>query len=323
MNYFSQWPTLSFVRQDETRVSAAEALKDKDFVVFFFGAPWDRQYKEFIPKFRRFYDNLHEEKKFEAILVTRGDTEEEILSDFYNPEFTPATRKRKTYLLPCKPEMHKKLEEEAAAKAKKKDKEEEEEEEEEASPTAVEKGSELESSADCPAPFPMPRTGTHGNYLLLDPVDSEPVGTQLLFQFRVWAYPAVVVCYNRPAVDPPVDPKMVQPLRIRKSPLQAVEVRLPIVKDKSGRRKNTPFISDNRCRPDIACASGKWMLERQDPDGALFPWDQMPPGAPGALYMIVFVVLLTIASCIFTVMVARDPILKENVNRLLGFELFY
>lgn len=389
MNYFSQWPELEFIRQDESRVKASEALEGKEYVIFFIGAPWHAGYRDFIPEMKKFYDRFRTEKNFEVILITRGDTEEEILSDFFNPEFG-----KKTFSLPCSPKMLAareakrrkedalKLEgqtgEEGKGKKKvgggptapsssssstpvgeegnkkmkatnttntssssRKNKEEEvvtEKEKEEAQTTSgISILSQMEPSSAITtggggggkklpqekegAIISVPRVGKHGNYLLLDPLHSHVVGTPILFFFRVFSYPGVIVCRNGvPVVNPPPTKVYALPPP-REKPWQPAVVRPPLgERDEKGNLKFTPSILDARCRPDLCTIAGKWMLTKKDPEAENFPWDSADL-AKGPLYFILFLFLLTILAGVMAAILARSPHLRLQVNSLIGYPL--
>lgn len=385
MNYFSQWPELEFIRQDETRVKASEALKGKEYVIFFIGAPWHKNYNEFIPTMKTFYETFHEKKKFEVILLTRGDTEEEILTDFFNPAFGQST-----FSLPCSAEMlalRKRREVQmkalVAKQASRKDpqgspplptsfssstpasssaanaiaattQEHGESDARQHSSTPSHRtpkdggtaggevrqrrygpGSTVDFSPLTPstpirtalpstegAVIQVPRQGKHGDYLLLDPAHSEMVGTPLLFFFRVFSYPGVVVCrVGVPVEAPPPLRKDVQPLPPpREKPYVPAVVRPPFERDQNGRRKYTPFIPDKRCQPDLCSMAGKWMIEKRDPNAESFPWDSLC-ASKTPFYFILFVLFLTILSCIFAVLLAKSPDLRAQVNTLFGYPL--
>lgn len=320
MNYFSQWPDIEFLRQDESRVKASEALKDKDYVIFFVGAPWDRDYNKFIPTLRAFYDKHHESKRFEVILLTRGDTEEEILSDFYNPEFGTH------YSLPCSPAMmttwRKK---EAAAKKKQQLKLEEEkskEDEDDKTEKKVEPLPYVEETDDKGNGLVrVPRTGQHGNYLLIDPAHSEPVGSPILFFFRVFSYPGVIVVFNRPpVVNPP--PVNIWPLPNPRGKYEPAVVRPPFEVDKQGRRKYTPLIKDRRCEFDICTIAGRFLMEKKDPEGLEFPWDKFNQ-VNGPIVFIIFVLLITVLAGVFAFIMGKNPELRDQVNNFIGYKVFY
>lgn len=350
MNYFSQWPEIEFIRQDESRVKASDALKDKEYVIFFAGAPWHAGYREFIPTMKTFYETYHEKKNFEVILLTRGDTEEEILIDFFNPEYG------KTFLLPCNAKMraarmakkakalegnsngggpgmsssssassteknhkadHHKKEEENDIKKEVEDKEEKQKEEEKKVIAALATG---EAEAEG-ALVPVPRVGKHGNYLLLDPAHSHVVGTPILFFFRVLSYPGVIVCRTgAPVVNP--SPKNVYPLPPpRAKPyLPAVVRPPPMERDEEGKLKFTPSIPDTRCYPDLCTIAGKWMITKKDPQAEQFPWDAMS-FTKGPIYFLFFLLFMVIAGAVVAVILAKNPDLRLRVNTFIGYPL--
>lgn len=381
MNYFSQWPELEFIRQDETRVKASEALKGKEYVIFFVGAPWHKNYVEFIPTMKTFYDTFHEKKNFEVILLTRGDTEEEILTDFFSPAYGQST-----FSLPCSGEMlaarerrNRQMKALAEKQAKKTDLPGKGEDSlpaaaSSSSSTAAassltEKandgatppkdgppqkaakdglaaegevrqrkygpGSAISAALKDASPSPthatrpsakgavisVPRCGKHGDYLLLDPAHSEVVGTPLLFFFRVFSYPGVIICrVGEPVVGPPLL-KNVQPLPPpRATPWTPAVVRPPFERDASGRRKYTPFIHDKRCQPDLCSMAGKWMIEKKDPNAENFPWDSFYLSKT-PLYFVLWVMFATVIACIFAVILAKSPDLRMQVNTFFGYPL--
>lgn len=325
MNYFCQWPSVSFLRQDETRVLASEALRDKDYVVFLFGAPWDKRYNNFIPQMRAFYDLHHEAKKFELVLICRGDTEEEILTDFYNPEFAPVSQSGQrgtTFTLPCDARMAERIRQ--ANKNKKKAEEAASEGEKVmGGGFSGEKKTSGEvvvvEREDGTITAEVPRVGRHGNYLCLDPADSEPVGSPLLYFFRVWSYPGIVVCRNRPPVE---SPKEIWPLTPRPSPFHPALVRPPVALDEKGRRKYSPLIKDRRCEPDICTIAGRWMMETRDPEAKDFPWDTYADGSTCAILLVVFIFFLAFLGCVLGYVLAKDKVLRDRFNNMVGYTIF-
>merc|ERR1711963_692830 len=67
-------------KADETKVSADEVLKDKDFVLLYFSAHWCPPCKAFTPKLKEFYNEV-KDKKVEIIFVS-GDQSPKAMYDY-------------------------------------------------------------------------------------------------------------------------------------------------------------------------------------------------------------------------------------------------
>lgn len=298
MNYFSQWPELRLLRQDETTVPVGEALKDAEYVILFFGAPWNDRYKNLIPKMKALYDNHHEGKKFEVILIVRGDTEEELLTDFYSTNY------KGTKGAPAADDG-----DEALKKRKKDD------------DAGVAEGTlvaETEEFFSLPMgvgaePKQVKRVGHHGDYFMLDPNHSDVVGTPLLYHLKVASYPGVVVINNKPSVP---DPTGVVPLPAPREKGEQAEVRP--ARSAVGPR---PTISDERCAPSVITTSGCYFMEHRDPEAKEFPWPSMthPEAARALLYVMLFTAVASIA---FGVLLVKNPWIAEALNRFFRVPIF-
>lgn len=305
MNFFCQWPEIEFLRQDETRVKASEALKGKEYVIFLIGASWDQKYNNFIPTMKEFYDKFHKSKNFEVITLNRGDTEEEILSDFYSPSYGTH------YTLPCSPGML-----EARRKKEETQQKKDEGQEKKSAENSLSKALVATDSKGFGA-VRVPRRGKHGNYLLLDPAHSEVVGAALLYFFRTFSYPGVVICRNKPPVE---DPQNVSPLPPPRGPYEPAVVRPKVEMTQDGHRKFTPFIKDHRCRPDVCTIAGFYRMSL-DPEAETFPWSS-PHNAKGPLLVMLMVVIMTIISCLFAYYLALHPKLRMQINDFFHYEFF-
>lgn len=279
-NYFSQWPELRFVRRDGETVLARDALAGKDYILLYFGAAWSPDCRHFTPLLADFYRDHHVEKNFEVVYLCRERDEYKMHSDFFGDKRVAAKREAEV-----QPTAEKTAEASDAATGPA------------ASPPTTAAHSSPPSVSS-----PSPSPSLHGDYLAVQYADLETVAVPLLFHFRVFTYPAVLVCANPP---PSASPSP-------STPLPSV-IPAAVEKDRFGRPRFSPRITNKAYVPQVVSITGRFMIERGDPSGANFPWTTMDDETRGhrnRFFAVVGAVLLVVVALLwqnFTFLFASPP----------------
>ncbi|KPA80472.1 tryparedoxin-like protein [Leptomonas pyrrhocoris] len=116
-----------------------------------------------------------------------------------------------------------------------------------------------------------PRAGGGGGMWAVPYEHVGTIGVPLLYHLRVFSYPGVVVCRNRPLAAS-VTP---QPLPLISHPPQNGGSGQMDVANAPRHREKTPVVAQRACYPDVVTIAGRFMIETEDPEAENFPWAHM------------------------------------------------
>lgn len=294
MNYLGQWSDLTLIRQDGTTRLAAEVLRDVPYVIFLFGASWNGETAAFFPLLEEFYERHHTAKGFEVVYISRDYTKTDMMRGFLSTE-QQQQQQRTSFNSPDSP---------AGAASLQRSKTSSFHEEK---PTQKNKGAGTPPppSASSSSPPPLKRVAelapakSTNNFSGSSPIATMHavrinkaaggvysggiwavpyehvgvVGVPLLYHLRVFTYPGVIVCRNRPP-HPSITPVLLLSAQGVDAP-EGKEGAATGVANAPQRRERTPRIAHRVCQPDVITIAGRFMMESEDVAGDNFPWARM------------------------------------------------
>ncbi|KPI87547.1 Tryparedoxin-like protein [Leptomonas seymouri] len=301
MNYFGQWPNLELVRQDGTTRLVADVLRDVPYVVLLFGASWNAETEKFFPLIERFYEHHHLMKGFEVVYISRDYSKAEMMRGFLLDEraITAAERQqrreRKKERHRCRCLSSDLPTKDHAGGANAQDVGRDDTKDGSASsssPPPLKRIAELapvKATSSFSVCFPSPTSNTVPSSNPLEhrkevggiwAVPYEHVGiigVPILYHLRVFSYPGVVVCRNKP-LHPSVIPQLLKPapgkLQNGKDEVGEAAARCDVA-NAPQRHQKTPKVARRECYPDVVTITGRFMIETEDPTGEHFPWAHM------------------------------------------------
>ncbi|KAK7200038.1 tryparedoxin-like protein [Novymonas esmeraldas] len=339
MNYFGQWSNLELVRQDGTTRLAADVLNCVPYVVLLFGAAWESECAAFMDVVGEFYEAHHEKKGFEVVYISRDYNKADMMRGFLLSERAAAAAQRRV-------RQERKDDRErstaVAASGREADSDGAQLHASQAQRDGQQRGRRRAASragASPSTPPPLRRVAeltasTATTSGLVGASDSRAlglgqrrgfwavpydhvgcVGVPILYHLRVFTYPGVIVCRNKPywgSVPPALLPTLPE------RPRDADEVPVDRV-NAPQRRQRTPVVARPECRPEVVTIAGRFMMER-DPAGDDFPWERMNGATRwAALLFFLLVTLLAvvvISWALPTILIARQTaLLKAEARR--------
>jgi hypothetical protein len=353
MNYFGQWSNLELLRQDGTTRLAREVLQDVPYVVLLFSASWHAEAEKFFPLLEQFYRLHHESKGFEVIYISRDYNKAEMLHGFLSKERAITAEKRQQRRE--RNESGKQLHPPPSSSTSALQKTVQQGGTSGLRGTNVDGTSDREGgdNAASSSPPPLKRvaelqpgkatnnfsgtlmspTASHASRLHVEsgscggggggfwavPYDYVGVvGVPILYHLRVFSYPGVVVCRNKP-LDPSVVPQLLPPLRKllpvqeRETSVAGAAAAAPTdVENAPRRRQNTPMVARRVCYPDVVTIAGRFMLETGDPNGHNFPWAHMGSQVRCAALLFFTIVIATAAVVLSVVLPAAISMMQAK-----------
>ncbi|KAG5497311.1 hypothetical protein JIQ42_03797 [Leishmania sp. Namibia] len=365
MNYFGQWSNLELVRQEGSTQLASDVLRNVPYVLLFFGASWSPECEAFMDVIGDFYEANHELKGFEVVYISRDYSRDAMMSGFLLSKRAAAAAQRREHQERKEGRKHQRPNAEGDQEEKSKPAVLEDERDgtirqhrngqDSNGDSKHWKVSSRASTSSSSTPPPLKRVaeltvsstarsglvsasanpiscGRRGFWAV--PYDHVGcVGVPLLYHLRVFTYPGVIVCRNKP-FPANMTPSLLPQLPVVHSSTLPPEARPPGELEMEltqallspsidptnapQRRQKTPKVARPEYCPDVVTVAGRFMMD-QDPSGTDFPWERMNSKTRWAallFFMIVTVLAVAVLSWMLPILLIARPMasLRAQAN---------